>query len=52
MGRPISAKDLPGITMRLLVWNNAREYQIKNNVRDDALTPKGILFRWDSGSPS
>ena len=30
--------------LHLLVWRYAREYQIKNNVRDDELTPKDYYY--------
>ena len=44
MGRPLWPRIWLGITMHQLVWNTQREYQIKNNVRDDELTPKDYYY--------
>ena len=44
MGRPLLAKDLARYYDAPVSLEYAREYQIKNNVRDDELTPKDYYY--------
>ena len=43
-GKTPLAKDLARYYDAPVSLEYAREYQIKNNVRDDELTPKGLLL--------
>ena len=44
MGRPLWPRIWQGITMRRSAWNTRVSTRLKNNVRDDELTPKRLLL--------